>query len=46
MDFKSNVKTNDGNINDFLYSGEAAANNGSSSYNLPSDPGSSKAYMR
>ena len=40
MDFSSNTKTNDGNINDVLYSGE------STNYSLPNDPGSSTGYMR
>ncbi len=43
MDFQSNAKTNDGNINDFLYSGDSPGANG---YDLPADPGSSKAYMQ
>ena len=41
MDFSSNTKTNDGNINDLLYSG-----GGTSNYNLPSDPGSGPSYMK
>jgi len=42
MDFKSNAKTNDGNINDFLYSGE---DNNAGGYSLPSDPGSGQKFM-
>jgi len=39
MDFGNNTKTNDGDINDFLYSG------GTPNYNLPADPGSSTGHM-
>ena len=43
MDFGSNAKTNDANINDFLYSGDDRVGSG---YQLPQDPGSQNAYMR
>lgn len=43
MDFRSNAKTNDANINDFLYSGDEPVGSG---YQLPADPGSGSAYMR
>ena len=43
MDFRSNAKTNDANINDFLYSGDEPVGSG---YQLPSDPGSGAAFMR
>ncbi len=42
MDFSSNTKTNDGNINDLLYSGDG----GGASYGLPADPGSGTGYMK
>ena len=37
MDYSNNVKNNDADINDMLYSG--------GNYNLPADPGSSQARM-
>ena len=43
MDFGGNAKTNDGDINDFLYSGDQPSAAG---YQLPADPGSGAAYMR
>ena len=43
MDFTSNAKTNDANINDFLYSGDDQHQPG---YSLPSDPGSGIGHMR
>jgi len=44
ISFTSNAKTNDANINDFLYSGEEAASD--SIYSLPGDPGSGTGNMR
>ena len=44
MDFKSNAKTNDGDINNFLYSGDD--NNSRGQYALPSDPGSGQQFMK
>ena len=40
MDFGNNAKTNDGDINSFLYSDPSASQNSqaASNYNLPSDP--------
>ena len=45
MDYSNNTKTNDADINDFLYSG-GADGGGASNFSLPADPGSSTGYMR
>ena len=43
MDYRNNVKQNDGDINSFLYSpGESGS---AQKYALPRDPGSGPAYM-